>query len=206
MIEFGGLPPAQVLQVGTGGILTPQEVPFWRDTFFQTAPPTVPNTLVVDLSLAVPLASSLEEFLVPLARKVVSGFYGPAKLVVCTPDPGVRQAIAGLALLHGLGIYVCESTRALHEAQPVGTTQTEQNSLQIIHTIGGAASASVFAAKAGLELSAASNRLVNLEKRGYVHRVKRGGREGDLFVDPRIVPVPDWYAGADAVDELAFTP
>lgn len=206
VIDFQGSLPAQVLQVGTGGILTPQEVPFWRDTFFQTAPPAVPNTFVVDLSLAVPLASALEDFLVPLARKVMSGYYGPAKLVVCSPDAGVRHAISGLALLHGIGVYVCDSIHALHAAQPVGMTPTEQNSFELIQKIGGAVSASVFAAKAGLEPSAASNRLVNLEKRGFVHRVRRSGREGDLFVDPRMASVPDWYAGADAIEEIAYAP
>ena len=199
-------PQAQVLQVGTGGILTPQEVPFWRDTFFQTAQPATPNTLVVDLSLAVPLTSSLEEFIVPLARKVMSGFYGPAKLVVCSPDPHVRRAISGLATLHNIGLYISESARTLHDAEPVGTTLTEQNTIQVIQALGGATTASAFAAKTNLELSAASNRLVNLEKKGYVHRVKRGGREGDLFIDPRTASVPDWYAGADAIEEFSFAP
>ena len=197
-------PQVQVLQVGTGGILTPQEVPFWRDTFFQTALPATPNTLVVDLSLAVPLTSSLEEFIVPLARKVMSGFYGPAKLVVCSPDPHVRRAISSLAMSYNVGLYVCESARALNDARPVGTTPTEQSTIHVIQAMGGITTASAFAAKVNLELSAASNRLVNLEKKGYVHRVKRGGREGDLFVDPRTAIVPDWYAGTDTTAELSL--
>lgn len=205
MIQFSGLAPAQVVKVGTGGYLVPQEVAFWRDAFFRTAAPAQAATFVMDLTSAVPLASSLEELIVPLARRVATGHYGAAKLVVCTPDERLRNLIGGLAILHSIAFYVCASPAELQRAVPVGASQTEQESLTLLQSLGGMASASIFAAQASLQLSAASNRLVNLEKRGYVHRVKRGGGEGDLFVDPRTVPLPAWYAGSDVTHDLTFS-
>ena len=46
--------------------------------------------------------------------------------------------------------------------------------------------ASDLADRAGIEATAAGNRLVNLVRKGYVYRWERPRREGDLFVDPRL--------------------
>ena len=46
--------------------------------------------------------------------------------------------------------------------------------------------ASALASAVGLQPTAANNRLVNIERKGFVLRVKRGRDEGDLFVDPRV--------------------
>lgn len=187
------LPSAQVILVGTGGILTGQDqIAFWREAV-HTAPPTRPTTIVVDLTNAVLLPSGVESLILKLTRLVASGHYGPSKLVIATPDQSLRNVISGLALFHGLALYLCDSPQSLHDAKAAGATSTEEGSLEIIRTSGGAVSASALAQSADLELSAASNRLVSLEKRGYVFRVKRSGRDGDLFVDPRIAPLPTWY-------------
>lgn len=187
------LPVAQVLQVGTGGILAgPEQISFWRDAI-QTADSDRPTTVVIDLSLAVFLPQSVENFVFPIARKVASGYYGPSRLVVATPDRSLRNVLAALSAHLGVAMYVCDSPSSLADAQPVGVTPTEQQSLDLLRASGGGVSASDLADEAGLELSAASNRLVNLERRGLVFRIKRGGREGDLFADPRLAPLPAWY-------------
>lgn len=175
----------------TGGLLAgTQQVARWRDSF-STAKPMEPATFVLELSAAVE-AQSLEDLIVPLAQKIKNGHYGSARLIVCTPDSRLRNLIAGIAAVHGLSFFIAASSASLNEAVPIGgPTPTEIQSLRLLQDLGGYASASTFAHKAGIELTAAGNRLSNLEKRGFVHRLKRPGREGDIFLDPRLVSVRD---------------
>ncbi|MEJ7786478.1 MAG: hypothetical protein WKF96_16875 [Solirubrobacteraceae bacterium] len=51
--------------------------------------------------------------------------------------------------------------------------------------LGGRVTVANFAHATKLEPSAATNRLVNVSTKGYVHRVERSRRDGVLFVDPR---------------------
>ena len=45
--------------------------------------------------------------------------------------------------------------------------------------------ASKLAAEEGIKPSAATNRLVNLDRVGYLVRQPRGRREGDVYIEPR---------------------
>jgi hypothetical protein len=81
----------------------------------------------------------------------------------------------------------------LAEAEAVGVlTATERETLEILRQLGGRVTVANFADASGLEPSAATNRLVNVAQKGFVHRVERPRRDGLLFVDPRVgMPAED---------------
>ena len=51
--------------------------------------------------------------------------------------------------------------------------------------LGGQVTASRLAETEGIKPSAAINRLVNLDREGYLVRQLRGRREGDVYIEPR---------------------
>ena len=63
--------------------------------------------------------------------------------------------------------------------------ETERSTLNTINVLGGQVTASSLAATEGIRPSAAANRLVKLDREGYLVRRPRGRREGDLYVEPR---------------------
>ena len=80
-----------------------------------------------------------------------------------------------------------ENPDDLDSARPIGDlTATERSTLELLKDVGGRATASDPADRAGIEATAAGNCLVNLVRKGYVYRCERPRREGDLFVDPRL--------------------
>ncbi len=180
-------PVVQLRRMPTGHLGLGAPTAKWLDPF---APSEQPATLILDLSYNAPLAGALEDAIVSIARKTQNGEYGRARLVVCTPDPRLQNVLKGLALLQGLSFFIASSPATIHSAQPAApVTVTELQSLQILQSLGGVASSTVFAENVGIELTAAGNRLVSLERQGYLHRIKRPGREGDLYLDPRAVEI-----------------
>ena len=130
--------------------------------------------------------STLQELILPLAQRIRGGEYGPVCLVISTPDPGVGDFIRYMAQAHRLPLYLAHSPFDLQEATPVGAlTRTERSTLSTINVLGGQVTASRLAAAEGIGPSAAANRLVNLDREGYLIRQPRGRREGDLYIEPR---------------------
>jgi hypothetical protein len=132
--------------------------------------------------------AALKEFVITVGQRIRGGVYGNMKLIIATPDDAVREAIALLAREHELPIFVAHSAEPtdVFEARAAGDlTETERQTLEQLRRLGGQATVSVLADSLHLEPSAAHNRLVNVERKGYIFRVERGRREGDLFVDPR---------------------
>lgn len=146
-----------------------------------------PTTFVLDLRGATPTPGVLLEYLVPLAQAIRGGLYGNVKLVVCTQDSAVAQLITLVAGAYALPLFVAPAPDRLAEAEPVGElTATDRATLAAIVRAGGRVSASQLARAASIEATAANNRLTNLERKGYVYRVNRPGREGDVYADPRV--------------------
>jgi hypothetical protein len=159
----------------------------FRDALFKPSGVSQPSALVINLEGRFPSASVLVELIVPLAQSVRSGAYGPVALVVCTQDEAVRTVVRALAQLHDLSIYLAPSPRQLDEAEPAGPlTPTERETLEILHGLGGRSTIATFAEATGLESNAATNRLVNVLNKGFVQRVERPRRQGQLFLDPRV--------------------
>ena len=65
-------------------------------------------------------------------------------------------------------------------------TRADFETLEELGSSGSVTTVSSLAGAFGLQPTAANNRLVNVERKGFVLRVRRGRDEGDLFVDPRV--------------------
>ena len=146
-----------------------------------------PQVLVLDLggSAFTPLA--LQELILPLAQRIRGGVeYGVMRLVISTSDPGVGNYIRYMAQAHQLPLYVSPSPSNLWEGHPVGgLTETERGTLDTIIAFGGRVTASSLAAIESIRPSAATNRLVKLDREGYLLRQPRARREGDIYIEPR---------------------
>ena len=144
------------------------------------------QVLVLDLAGSAFTPSALQELILPLAQRIRGGEYGMVSLVISTTDAGVSDFIRYMAQAHQLPLYLSPSPFDTQEYTPVGAlTRTESITLNTINTLGGQVTASSLAAKEGIKPSAAANRLVNLDREGYLARKPRGRREGDLYFEPR---------------------
>ena len=144
-----------------------------------------PQILVLDLGGSAYTPLALQELILPLAQRIRGGEYGIMRLVISTSNPGVGNHIRYMAQAHELPLYVSPSPN-LWEGHPVGgLTETERGTLDTITAFGGRLTASSLAAIDGIRPSAATNRLVNLDREGYLLRQPRGRREGDFYFEPR---------------------
>jgi hypothetical protein len=147
-----------------------------------------PHLAILDLRGKLLSPASLRQLIVPLGQGIRGGTYGDLKLVVIASDPAIFEQIGLLAREHLLPIYLATSRDPadVEEATPVGDlTAAELETLNQLRQLGGMATVSRLAEMMNLEATATTNRVVNVEKKGYVHRIRRGRQQGDLFVDPR---------------------
>ena len=145
-----------------------------------------PQILVLDLGGSAYTPLALQELILPLAQRIRGGEYGIMRLVISTSDPGVGDYIRYMAQAHKLPLYLSPSHTNLREGHPVGgLTETERGTLDTIIAFGGRVTASSLAAIDSIRPSAATNRLVNLDREGYLLRQRRGRREGDFYFEPR---------------------
>jgi len=183
-------PRARIIRAATGGrVVDRAHASVKANLLIPPAPVGSPETFVLDLGEDEFEILALQNLLLPLAERVRSGFYGAAKLVVSARDVGVALFVDYLAVKHAMAIFLSTGTTAdaLRDARPAGNlTATELVTLEAMLSSGGPGiTASALAERFGIELTAAGNRLVNLEKRGFVYRVRQAGRDGDRFIDPR---------------------
>jgi len=162
----------------------------------QPFPPTAfgvagPTVIDIDLTGMFPTPGVLQDFIVPLMQRIRGGIYDRMTLFVRTHDKSVVDFLDMLAKLHNFAMFVRTSNELYKESLPVGDlTGTERTTLNVLVDVGGAVTATELANDIGIEPTAASNRLVNLAKKGVVYRVSQPRREGDLFVDPRVAAEP----------------
>ena len=145
-----------------------------------------PQILVLDLAGSAFTPSALQELILPLAQRIRGGEHGTVRLFISTPDPGVADFVRYMAQAHQLPLYVTSSPFDLEGGTPVGNlTRMEESTLDTIIVLGGRVTASKLAATEAIKPSAATNRLVNLDREGYLIRQPRGRREGDVYIEPR---------------------
>ena len=145
-----------------------------------------PQILVLDLAGITLTPSTMQELILPLAQRIRGGEYGTVRLVISTADPGVADFLRYMAQAHRLPLYLCHSPFDHHQATPIGSlTKTASNTLDTIIMLGGQVTASMLAEAEGIKPTAAINRLVNLDRDGYLIRQPRGHREGDVYIEPR---------------------
>ena len=150
------------------------------------SPSDDPQILVLDLAGIAFTPAALQELILPLAQRIRGGEHGTVRLIISTTDPGVSDFIRYMAQTHQLPLYLSHSPFDLREGTPVGAlTETERSTLDTINVLGGQVTASKLAVTEGIKPSAAANRLVNLDRGGYLVRHQRGRREGDLYIEPR---------------------
>lgn len=172
----------------TGDLSDPNEVAGLRDQWLPPTAVEAPTVAVLDLSGRLLSPSSLHELIVPLGQRLRGGSHGSLKLVVVSADDATRRLVALLAEEYEIPLFVAQSPLPvdLEQAVPVGDLTT--NDTETLHDLAGAGwqlTVSRLARHAGIAQTTANNRLVSLERKGYVYRVHRHRRHGDLFVDPR---------------------
>ncbi len=179
----------EVIWFPTGDLSDPQTAARVRDSWIPATAFRRPTTLVLDLSGKLLSPSALKELIVTLGQRIRAGMYGDARMVVATSDAAVQEMCALLARRYQIPLYLAGSPAAedVLYAIPAGDlTEADVETLEEVRASGSVITVSALAGAVGLQATAANNRLVNVERKGFVLRVRRGRDEGDLFVDPRV--------------------
>ncbi len=165
-----------------------RQVARWRDAEFPVTAVAVPRVVRVNLEGALFTPAALHELLVPVARGIRDGVYGPLVVVVVTSDAATVGYLEWLAQHHEVSFFIAASIDTpLDEARPVGAlSATENDTLDLVRRAGGTVTSSGLAGIGGIEVNAAVNRLTKLARKGFVQRVPRTRREGDMYFDARV--------------------
>jgi hypothetical protein len=169
-------------------------------------PPTaslLPLTAVVDLGGAQITPAALRELIVSVGQRLRGGVYGNLKIIIASADKAIAESVTLLAREYDLPLYLATSSRTedIENAEAVGNLQpAEFEALENLRAIGGGATAAGLAGATGVSASSISNKLLNLERKGYLFRLERSRRDGDIYVDPRIA-APDVALAAARGDD-----
>ena len=145
---------------------------------------------VLDIGAARPTPVVLRNTVLTLGEDVKAGRYGDFSLFICSEDEDTRSVIRDIAAAQNIAVFVCTSSADLEDAEPVGLlTAKDLETLELVSDAGGTVTAMSLSTDIGIRKTAAGNRLVSLQKKGYLQRVERPHPEGDLFVDPRSVHI-----------------
>ena len=143
---------------------------------------------VLHMGAARPTPGVLRNLVVTVGEDVKAGRYGNFSLFICSEDEDTRSVIGDVAASRNVALFVSSSSADLKDAEPVGVlTAKDRETLSLVSQAGGTVTAFGFAERVNIEKTAAGNRLVSLQKKGYLQRVEQPHPAGDLFVDPRSV-------------------
>ena len=179
----------EVIRFPTGYLSDPETAARLRDSWIPATAFKRPTTLVLDLNGLLLAPSALKELVVTLGQRVRAGMYGDARIVVAASDIAIQEMGALLARKYQIPLYLAMSSAAedVLQAIPAGDlTEADVETLEEVRASGSVITVSALAGALGLQATAANNRLVNVDRKGFVLRVRRGRDEGDLFVDPRV--------------------
>lgn len=129
---------------------------------------------------------ALVEMILPITQGIRAGTYGNLAFGVIASDEHVSDAITAIAEMQQVPLFISRAVdHAFDDPKPIGSlTLADEDTFQLICQLGGAATSAEIAQAKGIEPAAATNRLTNMVKKGYVFRISRSRREGDLFVAP----------------------
>ena len=152
-------------------------------------PPTVsdpPRVRMVNLEGTFVEAGALQEMILPVAQGIRAGAYGNLALGVITSDPPVVDMLSALAERHRVPLFLANSVAdAFSDPRPVGDlTPADEETFNWVCQLGGAVTSAEVSRASGMEPAATTNRLTNVSRKGYVFRIARSRREGDLFQAP----------------------
>ncbi len=141
---------------------------------------------VINMDAVRPTPAVLRSVVVSVAEDIKAGRYGSCSLFVCSQDEDTRSVIGDIAGSQDVAVFLCSTYKDLEYAEPVGAlTIRDHETLDLVFEAGGTVNAGQLAERVGIEKTAAGNRLVSLQKKGFVQRVERPHPTGDLFIDPR---------------------
>lgn len=164
------------------------QVADWRRSEFPVTSGASRHVFWINLEGGLFSPAALQELFLPLARDIRSGLHGPVVLIVVSSDEATVDYLDGLAQRHNLSFFLVPSPDApLEQARPAGAlSTTEMQTLDLVKNAGGEVTSSHLASVGGMEVNAAVNRLTKLAGKGYIYRVPRARRDGDVFLDPRV--------------------
>jgi hypothetical protein len=143
---------------------------------------------IIDLGQVRPSSVVLRDLIVPVGEDARAGRYGNFSFVVFSEDDATRCVISDIASAQDFAIFVGSSPTEFRQAEAVGDLTTkDQETLSLVFQVGGTVTASQLADRLGVEQTTAGNRLIALNKKGYLQRLERPHPEGDQFIDPRSV-------------------
>lgn len=165
-----------------------------------------PRLGIIYLDAVRPTPAVLRKVVVTLAEDVKAGRYGSCSLFICSQDEDTRSVIGDIAASQNVAGFLCSTYADLEYADPIGVlTAKDHETLGLVFEAGGTVNALGLAKQVGIEKTAAGNRLVSLQKKGFVQRVERPHPAGDLFIDPRTLIRKETEAGL-GLDSRALAP
>jgi hypothetical protein len=143
---------------------------------------------ILDLAKLRPTPVVLRDVIVAIGEDVRAGRYGNFTFVVSSEDDATRSVVSDIAFAKDVAIFVSSSPNHLEQAEPVGDlTVKDRETLGLVLKAGGTVTAAELAEKLGIEQTTAGNRLIALNKKGYLQRLQRPHPVGDQFLDARSV-------------------
>lgn len=163
------------------------EAAAWREMEFPATVSKGCRIRLLNLHGAFPEIGALEELILPIGQGIKSGAFGQLMLGIISSDEPVIHYVESIAEKHSVPLFVTHPGEdPLGSSSPVGKlTASEISTLETIQELGGRVTSSELAKALDLELAAAGNRLAKIEKKGYLLRIPRSPREGDIYIDPR---------------------
>jgi hypothetical protein len=185
--DFNVIVDYALLRPSTVAFRERSEAAAWREAEFPATASKGCRIRILNFEGAFPEIGALEEMILPVGQGIKSGAYGQLTIGIVSSDEPVVHFVESLAEKHGLPLFVtAQVEKPLESSSPVGKlTSGEISTLEAVQELGGRVTSSELARAMELELAAAGNRLAKLEKKGYLLRIPRAPREGDLYFDPR---------------------
>lgn len=181
------------VNAGTGSAVwdDPTGAGSWKRVIDRIMPPDRrhgPMIGILDLSKLRPTPVVLRDVIVGIGEDVQAGRYGDFTFVVSSEDDATRTVVADLATANQVAMFVTPSPARLEMAEPVGDlTAKDKETLELVLKTGGTLTAAQLAETLGIEQTTAGNRLISLNKKGFLQRRERPHPTGDQFMDARSV-------------------
>jgi predicted HTH transcriptional regulator len=145
---------------------------------------------ILHLGLVRPTPVVLRDVIVNIGEDVQAGRYGSFTFIVSSEDEATRSIVSDIATANEIALFVSPSSTDLERAEPAGNlTLKDKETLEIVLRGGGTVTAAELAGQLGIEHTTAGNRLIALNKKGYLQRIERSHPYGDQFIDSRSVRI-----------------
>lgn len=143
---------------------------------------------ILSLGEVRPTPVVLRDVIVSVGEDVRAGRYGNFTFVVASEDAATRGVISDIATAQDVSLFLTSSPTNLEQAEPAGVLTTkDRETLGLVLGAGGTVTAAELANQLNIEQTTAGNRLIALNKKGYLQRIERAHPVGDLFADIRSV-------------------